>query len=284
MERSESSSDEGRIRRGWRLTGEAWSVIRSDRTALTLALASAAVAAIVAVLMLWLSGALAHPHDRGRLWLGALIAYWPATFVGTFINVALAAAAAEAMRGRHLSLRQALAVAARRTGQIAIWSLLATGVGILLQELASRLPWGGRVAAWLLGTAWSLVTLFAVPVLALEGCTATGCVQRSGELLKRRWGEGVSGSVTITAWMMVAAVPLGFAVGIIGALAGGSYAVMLVAEVAVIVLLTGLGGAARNVFAVALYRYAADGDVEGFAEHDLARPFTPKRRRGLFRR
>src|SRR3954451_23139820 len=101
---------EGRIARGWRLTGEAWRVIRSDRSTLVLALASAVLATAMVVLILWLSGAMTHPHARGRLWLAALISYWPSTFVGTFVNVALAAAAAEALRGRHLTLREALGV------------------------------------------------------------------------------------------------------------------------------------------------------------------------------
>jgi hypothetical protein len=277
------NSDEGRIARGWRLTRQAWRIIRHDRTTLTLAIVSAVLAAAVAVVIMWLSGAMTHPHENGRLGLAALIAYWPATFIGTFVNVALAAAAAEAMAGRHLSLRQALGVSFGRLGQIALWSLLATGVGLVLQELASRLPWGARLAAWLLGTAWSLVTLFAVPVLALEGCTATGCVRRSGALLKGRWGEGVTGQVTITAWVMIAAIPLGILAAIAGAAAGGSYATTLAFEIGAIVLLTGLAGAARNVFAVALYRYAADGEAQAFAESDLASPFTRKRR-GLFRR
>src|SRR3954468_6876519 len=101
---------EGRIARGWRLTREAWRVIRSDRTTLVLALTSAVLATAMVVLILWLSGSLAHPRDRGRLWVGALIAYWPSTFAGTFVNVALAAAAAEAMRGGQITLREALAV------------------------------------------------------------------------------------------------------------------------------------------------------------------------------
>jgi hypothetical protein len=275
---------EGRIRRGWRLTREAWRVILSDRTTLVLAIASALLATVVALLVLWGSGWLSHPHERGRLYLTALIAYWPSTFVASFVNVALAAAAAEAMRGGHLGLREALGVARRRTGQIALWSLLASGVGIVLQEIASRLPWGGRLATWLLGTAWSLATLFAIPVIALEGCTATGCVRRSGQLLKRRWGEGVTGTVTITAWMVFALFPIVFAAVVVMGATGQSFAVTLAVEMAAVVLLSGLAGAARNVFAVALYRYAADGEVGAFDERDLAQPFTRKRRRGLFRR
>ena len=277
-------SGEGRIRRSWRLTREAWDVVRRDRTALVLAILSALSATAIAVAIFVLSGALSHPHQRARLGVAALIAYWPSTFVASFIGVALAAAVAAVMRGEHLTLRQAFGVSWRRVGQIALWSLLAAGVGVLLQEIASRLPWGGRLASWLLGTAWGLVTLFAIPVLALEGCTAGGCVRRSGELLRRRWGEGVAGTVTITAWTMALMLPLGFALGIAAGAANASYGVVVGVEVGLIVLLSSAAGTARSVFAVALYRYAADGEVDAFRERDLQQPFSPKKRRRLFRR
>jgi hypothetical protein len=280
MDDAHHAYGEGRIGRSWRLTGEAWRVIRRDRTTLVLALAQALMAGAVTVLLFWLSGFLAHP-GHSHIWLVALISYWPATFLGTFLGVALAAAAAAALRGGHLTLREAVGVAWGRVGQIALWSLLATGVGILLQEIASRLPWGGRLAAWLLGTAWSLATLFALPVLALEGCAATGCVRRSAALLRRRWGEGVTGVVTFAAWTIVAAVVIcAFAAAAIGA--GVSYAAAFAIEMCAIVVVSSLAGAARSVFAVALYRYAADDEVVGFGKLDLERPFSQKRR--LFRR
>jgi len=53
--------------RGWRLTKQAWRLIRRDRSMLTLAIVSAALAAAVAVIVMWLSGALTHAHQNGRL-------------------------------------------------------------------------------------------------------------------------------------------------------------------------------------------------------------------------
>jgi hypothetical protein len=39
---------------------------------------------------------------------------------------------------------------------------------LLIGEIANRLPGGGRLAGWLMGAAWGLATIFAVPLLALE--------------------------------------------------------------------------------------------------------------------
>jgi hypothetical protein len=152
------------------------------------------------VLVFGVGGCLRDPHpSRGRLALVLLISAWPLTFAGTFLNVALAAAAAAALDGRHLYLSAALRVAWTRLGQIAAWSLLAAGVGVLISEIAQRIPGGGRLASWVLGGAWSLVTIFAVPVLALEGCGARRCVTRSATLLRGRWGEGAAGTLGISA-------------------------------------------------------------------------------------
>ena len=72
---------------------------------------------------------------------------YPLTFLSVFLNTAIAAAAAAALEGRRLSLGQALAVPVRRIGAVAVWALIAAVVGFVLEQLASRLPLGGSIAA-----------------------------------------------------------------------------------------------------------------------------------------
>src|SRR6201999_2187525 len=86
--------------------------------------------------------------------------------------------------------------------------LLATGVGLLLEQIAARLPFGGRILTWLAGVAWSLGTLFVIPILALTDDDAGQAVRRSADLVKRTWGEGISGSIVIGAWTIVLMIPL----------------------------------------------------------------------------
>ena len=64
-----------------------------------------------------------------------------------------------------MTLRAALAVSITRLPQIAGWSLLATGVGVVLQQLAERVPFGGRVAGWIAGAAWGSESVVMVEVL-----------------------------------------------------------------------------------------------------------------------
>lgn len=268
--------DEGRITRSWRLTREAAALLRGDRTTAGLAVGPVLFSFAAPAAIFWLAGWPGHGHT-GRLLRISALAAWPTTFVGVFLNVALAAAAAAALDGERLTAREALAVPVARAGQIAVWSLLAAGVGVLLHEVASRVPFGGRLASFVLGAAWGLVTFFAIPVLALEGCTATGCVRRSARLIEARWGEGVSGTLTISAWLVLASIPAGLLVGV-GFACTGAVEVVLVAIGVLLIAVAGtVSTAVRQVFAVALDRYAVGGDAQGFASRDLERPFTEKR-------
>ena len=76
-----------------------------------------------------------------------------------------------------------------RLGLIAAWSLLACTVGLALRLLggapAARRPYR-RVRCSAL--AWSLATLFAIPILAYEGLGPFATVERSTQIFKRRWG------------------------------------------------------------------------------------------------
>jgi hypothetical protein len=274
---------EGRIARSARLCRVAGRLVRRDRTLLALAGLSTVFTGCAMLVLFYFGGYLHDPHpSRARLLLVTLIAAWPLTFVGSFINVALAAAADAELRGRRMTLRRALAVPAGRTGQIALWSLLAAGVGQLLAQIGERIPFGGRLATWVLGGAWGLLTFFAIPVLAIEGCTAAECVKRSGQLVRERWGESVAGGIGITAaFGLVGIVPallLGVGFGIAPFSPGAGIPLAAVGIVGLMVV-SGAAAALRNVFAVALYRYAVDGEpTGGFPEPDLQHPFTKQRR------
>jgi hypothetical protein len=280
--------EEGRITRSARLIGVAWQVVRRDRAMLMLAGLAAAANIVGAILLFKIAGWHAgHRMPQGKLVLVCAIGAYPLTLISVFLNVAVAAAASEALQGRRIGLLDALGAAGARIGQIALWSALATGVGLLLQEIANRLPAGGRLASWLLGAAWSLVTLFAIPILALEGCGALSCVKRSASLMRERWGEGLTGAVAVNAALAIPAGVFGMLLGIGASVSihspGTGYTLVLIGLIGLMLAAT-VSNAVRQVFAVALYRYAVTGEPSGgFEEMDLQRPTVPKKRR-FFRR
>jgi Family of unknown function (DUF6159) len=268
--------------RGWRLTKAAWALIRRDPTMVSIALMGAGCGLAGAAALMYFSGYFSSPaHSQGSLALAAIIGLYPMTFLSVFFNVALAGAAAASLDGRPIGVREALGISWKRVGRIAQWSLLAAGVGLILEQLASRIPGAGRLASWLLGAAWSLATIFAVPLLALEGAGPLATAKESVHLIKSKWGEGITGLVGIGAWTMFAMIPVGilFAVGIgirnRDATAG---AALIAIAVGAVLLVSALSLATRQVFSVALYRYATGAPNTGdFAAADLEDPF---RRRG----
>jgi Family of unknown function (DUF6159) len=274
---------EGRIARSWRLTRAAWDVVREDRSLLLLAAVSVIAGGLGLALIFVLAGSFDGGRlDGGKLALFAVILAYPLTFVSVFLNTAIAAAAAAALEGRHLSLGEALAVPLRKIGQVALWSLMAAVVGAILEQLASRLPLGGSIAARLVGVGWSLASLFAIPIIALEDCTAPEALRRSARTVKQRWGETIGGSLIIGAWAGIAALGVIVVFGIAIAAASHTVAVrdaLIVLGGLAIVVVVALQIVVRQTFSVALYRYATDGAVPGpFSERDLQSPFG--RRRG----
>jgi hypothetical protein len=270
------------MERGWRLTKAAWALIRRDPTMILIALIGAGCGLAGAAALLYFSGYLSSPtHSRGDLALAAVIGIYPMTFLSVFFNVALAGAAAASFDGRPIGVREALGISWRRLGRIAQWSLLAAGVGLLLEQIASRIPGAGRLASWLLGAAWSLATIFAVPLLALEGAGPLETAKESVHLIKSKWGEGVTGLAGIGVWTVFALIPVGilFGVGLSVRNHDATLSAALIAiAVGAILLVSAASLATQQVFSVALYRYASGApDTRGFDVADLEEPF---RRRG----
>lgn len=275
---------EGRMARGWRLTKTAWKMIRRDPTMIWIALLGAGCGMGGAAAILYFSGYLDSPtNSRGSVALAGIIALYPLTFLSVFFNVALAGAAAASFDGRPIGVREALGISWRRVGRIAQWSLLAAGVGLVLEQIASRIPGAGRLASWLLGAAWSLATIFAVPLLALEGAGPMETAKESVHLIRDKWGEGITGLVGIGIWTALVMIPAGllFGVGIGVRDAEPTLGALLIAvAVGMIVLVSALSLATRQVFSVALYRYASGTPNTGdFATVDLEEPFRRSRGR-----
>jgi hypothetical protein len=274
---------EGKMARGWRLTKASWAVIRQDPTMISIALIGAGCGLAGGAAIGYFSGYFHSPGtSRGQVALVAAIAIYPLTFISVFFNVALAGAAAAHFDGHPIGVREALAISWKRVGRIAQWALLAAGVGLVLDQLASRIPFVGRFAAWLFDAAWSLATIFAVPLLAFEGRGPMDTAKESVHLIKGKWGEGITGLVSIGAWTVVAMIPIGIliAVGVVADRNDPNLGAALIAiAVGGLLLVSALSLATREVFSVALYRYAnGSTDTGSFAAADLEDPFSRRDR------
>jgi hypothetical protein len=177
-------------------------------------------------------------------------------FVGAFFSVALAGAAAEVLNGGEPSFRDGVDIAWNRLGGIAGWAAYSLFVAVVLGFVKSirGLRWLGTAA----GIAWSFVTIFVVPLIALEGLDSASARQSSFELAKQNWRAESGGLGALRAALLVPGALFYLAGKMlfdhrVHSTAGKALlVVVLVCGFAVLVA----AGVVRQVFAVSLYRVA----------------------------
>src|SRR5262249_8241532 len=110
--------------------------------------------------------------------------------------------------GHTPTLGGGLAAAWIRLPQILAWALVSATVGVLLKAVENIHEQVGRFISAILGTAWSIVTYFVVPVLVVEKVGPIEAVKRSVAILKRTWGEALVGHFGIGFFIFLLAIPI----------------------------------------------------------------------------
>jgi Family of unknown function (DUF6159) len=263
------------MKTGFSLASRSWAVLRGHRS-LTLFPLGGAVLVIVLVGPAAVGGAvLLDQQDTVPGAILVALAAYGAAFITTFFAVGLAVTADRALRGEQASFGDGLRAASGRLPQVAGWALLNAVLSIALRALESRGTLG-QVAAAIVGGAWSVVSLLAVPVIAFEGSGAVASLRRSAELFKKHWGNQLTGVATVSLAAVLLGVLPGIALIALGvAILSGSgtaagAAVLIGAGLVVLTVALLVASALRQVFAVALYHYASSGEaVGGFEPEEL---------------
>ncbi len=279
------ASGEGRFARSVRMMRASWRVLRENPGLMAFPVISVVLSLLVGIFCFstfgsWAThGGRAVNGARDGLLVPSLIAAYPLTFISIYFSVALAEVLGGRLDGKQTTTAQGLSAANSRIGLIAAWSLLACTVGLALRALEQRLPLAGRIAAWLFGLAWSLATIFAVPVLAYEGLGPFETVKRSTQIFKRRWGAQIGGSIGIGAASAVIAIPLVLLLFIGIATPGGGGALVVVLAGGGLFALGAAVSAMEQIYRVFVYRSAVGMDTSAgpFSQEDLRSPFTKRR-------
>jgi hypothetical protein len=283
-----------KISNGWALAGDSWQVLQQDKKLILFPLVSGACSLLVIVaffvpilanpaLLDFIRDADGNGHVQVPAWVfAALFAfYFVNYFVIIFFNAALISCAVLRFNGQEASLWDGLAVAASRMPQILAWALVSATVGVLLKLLEQAHDTVGEIVSGLLGTAWTVVTYFVVPVLVVEKVGPLGAIQRSVTLLKKSWGEALVGQAGIGLILFLLVLP-GILLGLMGTmfLANGATALgvlVLVLAAVYFLIWAAVGPAIHGIFLAALYQYAASGTAPaGFDQEALSGAFAPK--------
>ena len=255
----------GWFKRGWALTRTSWNVLMTDKELLVYT-ALSALCTLVAAAALLLPGALIYTSGAGGNEAVALamlfLFYLVMSFIALYFNTALTGAVLVRLRGGDPTVQTGFKVARGHLGAIAGYAAISATVGVLLYLLETKFELICRLASALLGGAWSVVTFLVVPVLVAEDCSPFEAIKRSTGLLKRTWGEQVSGGLSISGIMFLFALPA----LLVGALLvfTGTTAGLIAAVVFGGIYLGGLfliGSALSQILRAAVYVYAQTGEV-----------------------
>jgi Family of unknown function (DUF6159) len=262
-----------KIRRGWDLTKKSWGVLRENPALLRFPLYGGAATIVCAIVVV--GPGIYLIEDDQTIFGGALavIGFYLLALIGTYFSVGLAAAADMVFRGEQASVADGLAVARTRFSAIAGWAAVSTTIGLALSALENQGVLG-QIAGRLLAIGWSLITFLAVPVIAIEGTGPLETLKRSSSLFKSRWGAQVTGNIAIGGAVFLFGVLPSALLIVAGFLIWGSAsfagALLLVLGVIGLAISMLVSSALSNIFGVALYRYALDGEaVGGFTAEEL---------------
>lgn len=280
-----------RIAASFALARSSWQVLRTDKQLALFPILSGICSLLV--LASFAAPFLAFPHlldqfrDQGD---GVQVPWWAYVvvfafyfcnyFVIVFFNAALISCALIRFSGETPTLGDGLRAAGSRLPQITAWALVSATVGLLLKVVENAHERAGQIISALLGTAWTVMTFFVVPVLVVERVGPFQAIGRSVAILKKTWGEALVGRLGIGLFVFLLFLP-GLALLIIGGmlLAQSAVAGGVVLGLALLyLLLWGAAGSALNgIFLSALYQYAAHSVVPaGFERDSLEHAFQPK--------
>jgi hypothetical protein len=269
----------GTFSRSWQLIRETWRVLSQDKELLVFPLISGIVVILIIasfILPLLFTGFLGSMFGIVAWLLLLFIFYFVSYFVVIFFNTALIAAAHIRINGGNPTVRDGLSFAGGHLPQVAAWALISATVGMILSAIRNRGGTAGSLASGILGTAWTLLTFFVIPVMILEEKGVIAAIRESMGLFKRTWGENIVGSIGLGLVMLPAILVLFIVIW--AATSGSAFVIPLAAVFVLILGVTGvLYSALRGIFVATLYNYARTGIVPGgFSKDLIASAFHPR--------
>ncbi len=285
-----------RFSNSWQLVKASAAVLQANKKLLVFPLISMIGVIIVTItfaIPVLLSGRLDHlasgraSNSTGISGLIVGLAFYLVMYtVIYFSNTALVGCVMLYFRGHQPTIGDGLRIAREHFGSILIYALISATVGMILRSIAER---GiiGRIITSIIGFTWTIATFLVIPVLVIEDVSPVDAIKRSGELLKKTWGEQLAASLSmggIFALIMLAAVVVwGGLAMLLGSLGSAALVGVLVIGLPILfifmIVLGLISSALTGIYKAALYQYATDGSTNSYFSPELIQgAFKAKRR------
>ncbi|MEI8062269.1 MAG: DUF6159 family protein [bacterium] len=176
-------------------------------------------------------------------------------------------------KGQNISFTDGINGANKNLGKIFMWSLISATIGVVLRIVADNFKIVGRVVAYILGAAWSILTYFSLPALIIGQKSVKESFKDSAATIRKNWGETIIVNFgtglffgLLTLAVLILAIGAMILVPVIGMviLVGILCAIYLVA-------ITIISSTLGSIFKLALYEYAETGTVPQGFDADLIR-------------
>lgn len=186
------------------------------------------------------------------------LAYLVSYTITIFFNVALVSCAIRSVAGEDTKVSEGIAAAISHLPGIFVWALISSVVGLLLNVLEKNNKIG-EITSAILGTAWSVLTYFVIPIMVVEKANPITSIGRSKTLIFKTWGEGLGGYIGAGILGILSAVP-----GVLLILVGIFWlqSIVLIVLGVILVFAAALWSTTANsVLRAVLYCYAAKKDI-----------------------
>lgn len=304
-----------RFKRSWLLTKAAWNGFKMDKEMIALPIISTILTFVVVIVFIIAAFLLpdknplfdartltdtqyASSYSEGELVIkplgyalmvidGALL-----SIIGTLTSAAVIHAALARFKGQDPTIRSSLRAVFKKFWPLSAFSIFAFTIGIIISEIANRIPFlGGKIVAWLADLAWNVASFFALAVIVDEQQPhyPIAATKKSISLIRKTWGESLiaSASIGLISVLIIFAqviVTIGFvailasvnAPGIITGLVTFALFMSFIISIFVFSVLTGYVKAALYYFAITGESPAA------FNSNLMHQAFTHKKARKLF--
>jgi Family of unknown function (DUF6159) len=274
--------------RGWEITKLSFTVVRKDSEMLLFPLLGAVFSGIYSFILLWpsLLSRFMASDESSFMWRTTETAlcfasYFGVAFIATFFNTCTVYTAKTRFAGGDATFKDSITFALKKIHLIFAWSLLAASVGVLLRALdqfAERMGGLGgmllNIMQSILGMMWSVLTIFVVPVMVYEGLGPFLAIRRSGEVLKKTWGESLVRHFSFGIIQFFVAVP-GIALILFGMFRADTLWFLIPVGLLWLIVTALLFSVVAVVFNTALYEYASTGRIpQGFEGPTLKAAFV----------
>lgn len=295
----------GKFKKAWLLTKASWKALLLDKELVALPIIGflASVVSIIPFVIFTIfkhelvfslvtgdQSFEAHPTALGYILFALFIIV--TTAISSLFGGAVVHGAIDRFNGNNPTISSSFKAARAHAGSLIQFGIFATFVGIIISEVAQRIPYfGAKVIAWMAGSAWNIASFFAVPVIVTSS-TPIGPIKatkKSIAIIKKVWGESLIVSITIG--LISFLITMAYVTGIVAIMGLGAalsanawyFGIIGVLGFLGLIVIIFIFSVLEAFTKAAIYHYAVTGESPATFDNRLMRTaFTTKKARKLF--